>query len=86
MAAGTYVDVHIADVPAEAAAAVTARVDASQRGDTPPLVATGLLQHETKLSIVNFALCKAASYTEPIANKQPLLFVAGFRCPAFLLR
>ena len=50
-----------------------------QAGEAPPLVVTGLLQHEAKLSVLNFALKKAATYDAPIANKQELLFVTGLR-------
>lgn len=39
----------------------------------------GLLQHEAKLSVLNFGLKKAVSYEAPIANKQELLFVTGLR-------
>ena len=44
-----------------------------------PLVATGLLQHEAKLSVLNFAVKKAAAYDGPVANKDQLLFVSGVR-------
>jgi len=40
---------------------------------------TGLLQHEAKLSVLNFGLKKTATYEDPIANKQELLFVTGLR-------
>ena len=40
---------------------------------------TGLLQHEAKLSVLNFGVKKVAGFAEPIANKQQLLFVCGFR-------
>ena len=40
----------------------------------------GLLQHETRLSVLNFAVRKAAGSEEPLANKERLLFVTGYRC------
>lgn len=45
-----------------------------------PLVATGLLQHEAKLSVLNFGVKKCAAYDGPVANKDELLFVCGVRC------
>ena len=45
-----------------------------------PLVATGLLQHEAKLSVLNFGVKKAAAYDGAVANKDELLFVSGVRC------
>lgn len=44
-----------------------------------PLVVYGLLQHEAKLSVVNFSLKKVSSYTETIKSKEDLLFVSGLR-------
>ena len=49
------------------------------QGLQPPLVAHGLLQHETKLSVLNFAVKKDASFSETLANKTELLFVTGLR-------
>ncbi len=43
-------------------------------------MATGLLQHESRLSVLNFAVRKAAGFAEPLPNKAPLLFVTGLRC------
>ncbi len=51
-----------------------------QEGAAMPLVATGLLQHEAKLSVLNFAVKKAAAYDGTVANKDELLFVSGVRC------
>ena len=47
-----------------------------------PLVAMGLLQHESRLSVLNFAVRKAAGFEAPLPNKAPLLFVTGLRCAA----
>lgn len=51
---------------------------AAQEG-APPLVATGLLQHECKLCVVNFGVRKAATYAEPLPSKERLLLVTGLR-------
>ena len=51
-----------------------------QEGAAMPLVATGLLQHEAKLSVLNFGIKKVAACGAPVANKDELLFVSGVRC------
>ena len=50
-----------------------------QGGAAMPLVATGLLQHEAKLSVLNFAVKKLPAFDGPVANKDELLFVSGVR-------
>lgn len=77
--AGAYVRLHVANVPSETANDIVSRVQVSNEGRKAPLVVTGLLQHETKLSVVNFALSKVSNYSEPIVNKERLLFVTGIR-------
>lgn len=76
---------------AAAAAASAAEDDAMMVMDAPgaaaaggvgcavPLVVFGLLQHEAKLSVLNFGLKKASSYGESLRNKEELLFVTGVR-------
>ncbi len=49
------------------------------QGSAAPLVAHGLLQHETKLSVLNFAVKKDSNFTETLPNKAELLFVTGLR-------
>ena len=39
----------------------------------------GLLQHEAKLSVLNFGVRKAAAFEDPLPNKAPLLLVTGVR-------
>jgi hypothetical protein len=50
------------------------------QGEVAPLAVFGLLQHETKLSVVNFSVRKAAALEEPLPNKTELLLVTGLRC------
>jgi hypothetical protein len=80
----------LSDVPRAAAAAVLARTSAlaagggaaaaeAGAGSGVPLVVYGLLQHEAKLSVLNFGLKKAAGYGESIRNKEQLLLVTGVR-------
>jgi len=44
-----------------------------------PLVVFGLLQHEAKLSVLNFGLKKVQGFAESIRNKEELLLVTGVR-------
>lgn len=76
---GAYVTLVLAAVPAAAASATLERVAAFAAGAAPPLTAFGLLQHEAKLSVVNFGVKKAAGYAAAVANKELLLFVTGLR-------
>lgn len=48
-------------------------------GSSPPVVATGLLQHEAKLTVLNFGVKKASSYNETLPSKTQLLLVTGVR-------
>ena len=48
----------------------------------PPSLITkvcGLLSHEAKLSVVNYAIHKAAGFTPKLTSKEELLFVTGRR-------
>ena len=49
------------------------------QGLAPPVMATGLLQHETKLTVLHFGLRKSATFDAPLPNKSPLLLVTGIR-------
>jgi pre-rRNA-processing protein TSR1 len=69
----------LAAVPAAAASAVLERVSAFASGAAAPLTAFGLMQHESKLSVVNFSLRKAAGFADAVGNKEELLFVTGLR-------
>lgn len=44
-----------------------------------PVAAFGLLQHETRLSVLNFSVKKAVGFEQPLPNKALLLFVSGHR-------
>ena len=54
------------------------------QGQHMPFACSGLLQHETKLSVLNFSLRKAHTFSIPLPNKAPLLLVTGVRCVAIL--
>ncbi|KAG6556400.1 hypothetical protein Mapa_002343 [Marchantia paleacea] len=69
----TYVRLHIKDVPSGAAE----RLLTSFR--QVPLVACGLFQHESKMSVLHFSIKKSEGCTEAIKSKDTLIFHTGFR-------
>lgn len=54
-------------------------VQGGEDGSSPSVVATGLLQHEAKLTVLNFGVKKASSYNETLPSKAQLLLVTGVR-------
>ena len=50
------------------------------QGKALPLSVFGLLQHETKLSVVNFSVRKALAFEGALPNKAELLLMTGVRC------
>lgn len=76
---GTYARVYVCNVPQDAAMTIVERVNASQQGLAPLLSTWGLLQHEVKLSVLNFSVKKHAGVDTTIANKEELIFVTGVR-------
>ncbi|KAI4389633.1 hypothetical protein MLD38_001839 [Melastoma candidum] len=73
VAAGAYVRLYVKDVPTSVATKL------STLSKTMPIVACGLLQHESKMSVLHFSLKKYDSYTLPIKAKEELTFHVGFR-------
>ncbi|EFN51500.1 hypothetical protein CHLNCDRAFT_37364 [Chlorella variabilis] len=76
---GSYVQLRVAAVPADAAARVLQRVTASRQQAVAPLVVFGLLHHECKLSVQHYGVRKAAGYEDPLPSKEQLLLVNGLR-------
>ncbi|KAJ4896591.1 hypothetical protein Rs2_23385 [Raphanus sativus] len=70
---GSYVRLHIKEVPIVAASKLSSIVS------TKPVIAFGLLQHESKMSVLNFSLKKYDGYEDPIKTKEELMFHVGFR-------
>lgn len=70
---GSYVRLHIKDVPVDLASKMH---HFSQR---IPVVACGLLQHESKMSVLHFSIKKHDSYNDPIKSKETFTFHVGFR-------
>ncbi|KAJ0250307.1 hypothetical protein HA466_0136600 [Hirschfeldia incana] len=70
---GSYVRLHIKGVPLVAAFKLSSIVS------TKPIIAFGLLQHESKMSVLHFSLKKYDGYEDPIKTKEELVFHVGFR-------
>ncbi|PKA51052.1 hypothetical protein AXF42_Ash007709 [Apostasia shenzhenica] len=70
---GSYVRLHIKDVPVDVASKLC---HLSQK---LPVVACGLLQHESKMSVLHFSIRKHDSYDAPIKSKENFTFHVGFR-------
>ncbi|CAK9866951.1 unnamed protein product [Sphagnum jensenii] len=73
MNTGLFVRLHVKNVPAAAAARLLGSYNKI------PVVACGLLQHESKMSVLHFSVRKNESYMEPIKSKDDLIFHTGFR-------
>ncbi|KAF8116583.1 hypothetical protein N665_0016s0014 [Sinapis alba] len=65
---GSYVRLHIKEVPIVAASKLSSLVN------TKPIIAFGLLQHESKMSVKKYD-----GYEDPIQTKDELMFHVGFR-------
>lgn len=70
---GSYVRLFINHVPADVASKVCSLSIKS------PVVACGLLQHESKMSVLHFSIKKHESYESPIKSKDTFIFNVGFR-------
>ncbi|KAL6574371.1 hypothetical protein OROHE_001275 [Orobanche hederae] len=70
---GSYVRLHIKEVPLGAASKLSSLVN------TKPVIASGLLQHESKISVLNFIVTKYNGYEAPIKTKEEFMFHVGFR-------
>ncbi|CAN7019159.1 unnamed protein product [Brassica rapa subsp. trilocularis] len=70
---GSYVRLHIKEVPLVAASKLSSLVSSK------PVIAFGLLQHESKMSVLHFSVKKYDGYEDPIKTKEELMFHVGFR-------
>ncbi|XP_057748887.1 uncharacterized protein LOC130967838 [Arachis stenosperma] len=70
---GSYARLHIREVPSAIASKLCAL------GKTTPITACGLLEHESKVSVLHFSVKKNETYDLPIKSKEELLFHVGFR-------
>ncbi|PRQ16479.1 putative ribosome biogenesis protein BMS1/TSR1 [Rosa chinensis] len=71
--ASTYARLYIKEVPNTVASKLC------MRANTMPIIACGLLQHESKMSVLHFSLKKHDTYSDPIKTKDELIFHVGFR-------
>ncbi|XP_070826451.1 pre-rRNA-processing protein TSR1 homolog [Chaetodon trifascialis] len=67
---GWYVTLHVIDVPSSV-------MESVQSGR--PLILVSLLPHEQKMSVMHLLVRRHPSNTEPIKNKEELVFHCGFR-------
>ncbi|XP_050227043.1 uncharacterized protein LOC126676775 [Mercurialis annua] len=70
---GHYVRLHIKEIPSVVASKLCILAN------TMPIIACGLLQHESKLSVLHFSIKKHNTYDAPIKSKEELVFHVGFR-------
>ncbi|XP_021732221.1 pre-rRNA-processing protein TSR1 homolog [Chenopodium quinoa] len=70
---GTYARLYIKEVPQTVASYLCLRAKMM------PIISCGLLQHESKMSVLHFSIKKHDSYHEPIKGKEELIFHVGFR-------
>ncbi|CAA2933582.1 pre-rRNA-processing TSR1 homolog [Olea europaea subsp. europaea] len=70
---GSYARIHIKEVPYGVASRL------SMLAKKMPVISSGLLQHESKISVLHFSIRKIDTYDAPIKAKEELLFHVGFR-------
>ncbi|MCO5591753.1 hypothetical protein L7F22_045745 [Adiantum nelumboides] len=73
VALGAYVRLHVKDLSAISASKLLTTYTQM------PLIVCGLLQHESKMSVLHFSIKKHESYLEPLRSKDYLVFHIGFR-------
>ncbi|KAJ3697066.1 hypothetical protein LUZ61_000771 [Rhynchospora tenuis] len=70
---GSFVRIHVKNVPIDVASRVC------HASKAIPVVASGLLQHESKMSVLHFSVKKNDLYEDPIKSKEAFIFNVGFR-------
>ncbi|XP_042478558.1 pre-rRNA-processing protein TSR1 homolog isoform X2 [Macadamia integrifolia] len=70
---GSYIRIFIKEVQVDVASKL------SILAKTSPVLACGLFQHESKMSVMHFSIRKHDSYSAPIKAKETLTFHVGFR-------
>ncbi|XP_010530334.1 PREDICTED: pre-rRNA-processing protein TSR1 homolog [Tarenaya hassleriana] len=70
---GSYIRLSVKEVPRGAASRLSLLASKSA------IIACGLLQHESKMSVLHFSIKKHDSYDAPIKTKEELIFHVGFR-------
>ncbi|KAG2313933.1 hypothetical protein Bca52824_017055 [Brassica carinata] len=69
---GSYVRLNIKEVPIVAASTLSSLVNMK------PIITFGLLQHESKMSVLHFSVKKFNGYEDSIKTKEELMFHDGF--------
>ncbi|KAI3834390.1 hypothetical protein MKW92_050671 [Papaver armeniacum] len=70
---GSYARIHVKDVSVSVALRLCSLVKSKH------VVASGLLEHESKMSVLHFSIKKHKSYHFPVKGKESLIFHVGFR-------
>ncbi|KAF8498834.1 ribosome biogenesis protein tsr1 [Hysterangium stoloniferum] len=70
VAPGMRVTVYVKDVP---------QTILKERDHAAPFVMFGLLQHEHKVSVLNFTVQRNTEFSEPVKSKDPMILCAGPR-------
>ncbi|KAI5062820.1 hypothetical protein GOP47_0021367 [Adiantum capillus-veneris] len=70
---GAYARLHVKDLSAISALKLLSTYTQM------PLIVCGLLQHESKMSVLHFSIRKHESYLEPLRSKDSMVFHVGFR-------
>ncbi|KAJ9186358.1 hypothetical protein P3X46_001938 [Hevea brasiliensis] len=70
---GQYARLHIKEIPS----AVATKLCVFAK--TVPIISCGLLQQESKMSVLHFSIKKHDTYDAPIKAKEELVFLIGFR-------
>ncbi|KAL0002143.1 hypothetical protein SO802_015924 [Lithocarpus litseifolius] len=71
--ASSYVRLHIKEVQNSVACKLCSLIK------TVPVIVSGLLQHESKMSVLHFSIKKHDTYSAPIKSKEEFVFHVGFR-------
>ncbi|GAV63463.1 DUF663 domain-containing protein/AARP2CN domain-containing protein [Cephalotus follicularis] len=71
--ASSYARLHIKEVSLHVASKLCVLVK------EVPVIACGLLQHESKMSVLHFSVKKHDTYADPLKAKEELIFHIGFR-------
>ncbi|EPS69910.1 hypothetical protein M569_04851, partial [Genlisea aurea] len=71
--AGSYAKLYVKGLKVDVASKLRASAERA------PVIASGLLQHESKISVLHFSVRKHETYDEPIKSKEEFIFHVGFR-------
>lgn len=71
--AGSYIRLYLKNVSVSLGSMLSTSLK------TVPIISCGLLQHESKISVLHFSIKKHDTYAAPLKSKEELTFHVGFR-------